>query len=91
MFKELLSITDEEAEHVRILIEKQNALRNLKIVLENLNSNKKDTLLKKCEQEYNAVSCQYQNWWLEIADKYNLDTDEKELFVDTTARTICFN
>lgn len=78
-------ITKEENERIYYLIEKKNALVNLKEILKD-NSN--GALFDECVAELQNIMDCYAIWWDEILEKYGLNCGTEEWYVDVYESTI---
>lgn len=79
--EEICRLTNHEATQVYELIEKRNALSNLKKLLEGKEKNK--YLYCQCKNDYDKINEMYQMWWENIIEKYQLGTCvEERLIVD---------
>ena len=71
------------------LIEKRNALSNLKKLLEGKEKNK--YLYCQCKNDYDKINEMYQMWWENIIEKYQLGTCvEERLIVDVVGEKIMY-
>ena len=82
-------LTNHEATQVYELIEKRNALSNLKKLLEGKEKNK--YLYCQCKNDYDKINEMYQMWWENIIEKYQLGTCvEERLIVDVVGEKIMY-
>lgn len=82
--KTIQKITEKESEKVQYLIEKRNALLNLKMLLEKDDTHK--DLYTRCVVESEALEKEYQKWWEDIFLKYHLeDVCQESLVVDAVS------
>lgn len=87
--EEICRLTNHEATQVYELIEKRNALSNLKKLLEGKEKNK--YLYCQCKNEYDKINEMYQMWWENIIEKYQLGTCvEERLIVDVVGEKIMY-
>lgn len=87
--EEICRLTNHEATQVYELIEKRNALSNLKKLLEGKEKNK--YLYCQCKNDYDKINEMYQMWWENIIEKYQLDTCvEERLIVDVVGEKIMY-
>lgn len=87
--EEICRLTNHEATQVYELIEKRNALSNLKKLLERKEKNK--YLYCQCKNDYDKINEMYQMWWENIIEKYQLGTCvEERLIVDVVGEKIMY-
>lgn len=87
--EEICRLTNHEATQVYELIEKRNALSNLKKLLEGKEKNK--YLYCQCKNDYDKTNEMYQMWWENIIEKYQLGTCvEERLIVDVVGEKIMY-
>ena len=87
--EEICRLTNHEATQVYELIEKRNALSNLKKLLEGKEKNK--YLYCQCKNDYDKINEMYQMWWENIIEKYQLGTcGEERLIVDVVGEKIMY-
>lgn len=87
--EEICRLTNHEATQVYELIEKRNALSNLKKLLEGIEKNK--YLYCQCKNDYDKINEMYQMWWENIIEKYQLGTCvEERLIVDVVGEKIMY-
>lgn len=87
--EEICRLTNHEATQVYELIEKRNALSNLKKLLEGKEKNK--YLYCQCKNDYDKINEMYQMWWENIIEKYQLGTCVEEgLIVDVVGEKIMY-
>ena len=87
--EEICRLTNHEATQVYELIEKRNALSNLKKLLEGKEKNK--YLYCQCKNDYDKINEMYQMWWENIIEKYQLGTCvEERLIVDVVGEKIMY-
>lgn len=87
--EEICRLTNHEATQVYELIEKRNALSNLKKLLEGKEKNK--YLYCQCKNDYDKINEMYQMWWENIIEKYQLGTCvEERLIVDVVGKKIMY-
>lgn len=87
--EEICRLTNYEATQVYELIEKRNALSNLKKLLEGKEKNK--YLYCQCKNDYDKINEMYQMWWENIIEKYQLGTCvEERLIVDVVGEKIMY-
>ena len=87
--EEICRLTNHEATQVYELIEKRNALSNLKKLLEGKEKNK--YLYCQCKNDYDKINEMYQMWWENIIEKYQLGTCvEERLIVDVAGEKIMY-
>ena len=87
--EEICRLTNHEATQVYELIEKRNALSNLKKLLEGKEKNK--YLYCQCKNDYDKINEMYQMWWENIVEKYQLGTCvEERLIVDVVGEKIMY-
>ena len=87
--EEICRLTNHEATQVYELIEKRNALSNLKKLLEGKEKNK--YLYCQCKNDYDKINEMYQMWWENIIEKYQLGTCvEERLIVDVDGEKIMY-
>ena len=87
--EEICRLTNHEATQVYELIEKRNALSNLKKLLEGKDKNK--YLYCQCKNDYDKINEIYQMWWENIIEKYQLGTCvEERLIVDVVGEKIMY-
>ena len=87
--EEICRLTNHEATQVYELIEKRNALSNLKKLLEGKEKNK--YLYCQCKNDYDKINEMYQMWWENIIEKYQLGTCvEERLIVDVVGEKIIY-
>lgn len=87
--EEICRLTNHEATQVYELIEKRNALSNLKKLLEVKEKNK--YLYCQCKNDYDKINEMYQMWWENIIEKYQLGTCvEERLIVDVVGEKIMY-
>ena len=87
--EEICRLTNHEATQVYELIEKRNALSNLKKLLEGKEKNK--YLYCQCKNDYGKINEMYQMWWENIIEKYQLGTCvEERLIVDVVGEKIMY-
>ena len=87
--EEIWRLTNHEATQVYELIEKRNALSNLKKLLEGKEKNK--YLYCQCKNDYDKINEMYQMWWENIIEKYQLGTCvEERLIVDVVGEKIMY-
>lgn len=87
--EEIYRLTNHEATQVYELIEKRNALSNLKKLLEGKEKNK--YLYCQCKNDYDKINEMYQMWWENIIEKYQLGTCvEERLIVDVVGEKIMY-
>ena len=87
--EEICRLTNHEATQVYELIEKRNALSNLKKLLEGKEKNK--YLYCQCKNDYDKINEMYQMWWENIIEKYQLGTCvEERLIVDVVGEEIMY-
>ena len=87
--EEICRLTNHEATQVYELIEKRNALSNLKKLLEWKEKNK--YLYCQCKNDYDKINEMYQMWWENIIEKYQLGTCvEERLIVDVVGEKIMY-
>ena len=87
--EEICRLTNHEATQVYELIEKRNALSNLKKLLEGKEKNK--YLYCQCKNDYDKINEMYQMWWENIIEKYQLGTYvEERLIVDVVGEKIMY-
>ena len=87
--EEICRLTNHEATQVYELIEKRNALSNLKKLLEGKEKNK--YLYCQCKNDYDKINEMYQMWWENIIEKYQLGTCvEERLIVDVFGEKIMY-
>ena len=87
--EEICRLTNHEATQVYELIEKRNALSNLKKLLEGKEKNK--YLYCQCKNDYDKINEMYQMWWENIIEKYQLGTCvEERLLVDVVGEKIMY-
>lgn len=87
--EEICRLTNHEATQVYELIEKRNALSNLKKLLEGKEKNK--YLYCQCKNDYDKINEMYQMWWENIIEKYQLCTCvEERLIVDVVGEKIMY-
>ena len=68
--EEICRLTNHEATQVYELIEKRNALSNLKKLLEGKEKNK--YLYCQCKNDYDKIKRMYQMWWENIIEKISI-------------------
>lgn len=78
-------ITKEENERIYCLIEKKNALVNLKEILKD---KPKEALYDECEMELQSIMDCCAKWWDEILEKYGLKSHCGEWYVDVVENII---
>ena len=89
IMEEICRLTNHEATQVYELIEKRNALSNLKKLLEVKEKNK--YLYCQCKNDYDKINEMYQMWWENIIEKYQLGTCvEERLIVDVVGEKIMY-
>ena len=87
--EEICRLTNHEATQVYELIEKRNALSNLKKLLEGKEKNK--YLYCQCKNDYDKINEMYQMWWENIIEKYQLGSCvEERLIVDVVGEKIMY-
>ena len=87
--EEICRLTNHESTQVYELIEKRNALSNLKKLLEGKEKNK--YLYCQCKNDYDKINEMYQMWWENIIEKYQLGTCvEERLIVDVVGEKIMY-
>ena len=87
--EEICRLTNHEATQVYELIEKRNALSNLKKLLEGKEKNK--YLYRQCKNDYDKINEMYQMWWENKIEKYQLGTCvEERLIVDVVGEKIMY-
>ena len=87
--EEICRLTNHEATQVYELIEKRNALSNLKKLLEGKEKNK--YLYCQCKNDYDKINEMYQMWWENIIEKYQLGTCvEERVIVDVVGEKIMY-
>ena len=87
--EEICRLTNHEATQVYELIEKRNALSNLRKLLEGKEKNK--YLYCQCKNDYDKINEMYQMWWENIIEKYQLGTCvEERLIVDVVGEKIMY-
>ena len=87
--EEICRLTNHEATQVYELIEKRNALSNLKKLLEGKEKNK--YLYCQCKNDYDKINEMYQMWWENIIEKYQLGTCvEERLIGDVVGEKIMY-
>ena len=87
--EEICRLTNHEATQVYELIEKRNALSNLKKLLEGKEKNK--YLYCQCKNDYDKINEMYQMWWENIIEKYQLGTCvEERLIIDVVGEKIMY-
>lgn len=87
--EEICRLTNHEATQVYELIEKRNALSNLKKLLEGKEKNK--YLYCQCKNDYDKINEMYQMWWENIIEKYQLGRCvEERLIVDVVGEKIMY-
>ena len=87
--EEICRLTNHEATQVYELIEKRNALSNLKKLLEGKEKNK--YLYCQCKNDYDKINEMYQMWGENIIEKYQLGTCvEERLIVDVVGEKIMY-
>lgn len=87
--EEICRLTNHEATQVYELIEKRNALSNLKKLLEGKEKNK--YLYCQSKNDYDKINEMYQMWWENIIEKYQLGTCvEERLIVDVVGEKIMY-
>ena len=87
--EEICRLTNHEATQVYELIEKRNALSNLKKLLEGKEKNK--YLYCQCKNDYDKINEMYQMWWENIIEKYQLGTCVEERLIVDVVGVKCYN
>ena len=72
MKKEVGQVTPQERDEIQKLFERRNGLNELAKIL----SPDNDELYQKLVKDMGETSTKFQNWWNEMGNKYNWESDE---------------